>query len=62
MLQAKISELLPHREVDFSIELVPGVAPTSKAPYMMCTPKLVELKLQLKEMIGKGYIRPTESP
>jgi len=40
----KISELLPHREVD-SIELVPRAAPASKTPYRMSTPELVELKL-----------------
>jgi hypothetical protein len=28
----------------------------------MSTPKLVELKLQLKEMMDKGYIRPIVSP
>eukprot|EP00253_Pinus_taeda_P018597 PITA_18597 len=28
----------------------------------MSTPKLVELKLQLKEMLDKGYIRPSVSP
>ena len=40
-----ITDFPPHREVDFSIELVPQVAPTSKAPYKMSTPELVELKL-----------------
>lgn len=52
----------PQREVDFSIELVPRATPTSKAPYWMSTPELVELKLQLKEMLDKGYIRPSVSP
>ena len=28
----------------------------------MSTPELVELKLQLKEMFDKGYIRPSVSP
>lgn len=32
-----ISELSPQREVDFSIELVPGDAPTSKETYRMRT-------------------------
>jgi len=41
----EITELPPHMEVDFFIETVPGVAPTSKALYRMSTPKLVELKL-----------------
>ena len=52
---------MPHRKVDFSIELVPGVALASKAPYRMSTPKLVEMKFQWKEMLGKGYIRPSVS-
>ena len=33
-----ILELPPHMEVEFSIELVPGAAPASKAPYRMSTP------------------------
>jgi len=48
--------------VEFSIELVPGAAPTSKAPYRMNTAELVELKLQLKKMLDKGYIRLRVSP
>eukprot|EP00253_Pinus_taeda_P027318 PITA_27318 len=42
--------------------MVPGVAPTSKTPYRMTTLELVELKLQLKEMLDKGYIRSSVSP
>jgi len=42
---AKISSFPPHREVEFSIELVTRESPTSKAPYIMSTPELVELKL-----------------
>ena len=49
-------------EVDFSIELVPRAALASKAPYRMSTPELVEFKLQLKEILDKGYIRPSVSP
>ena len=59
---AKISELMLHGEVDFSIELVPRAAPSSKAPYRMSTLDLVELKLTLKKMLDKGYIRPSVSP
>eukprot|EP00253_Pinus_taeda_P024166 PITA_24166 len=39
-----------------------GETPTSKAPYRMSTLELVELKLQIKEMLDKGYIRPSVSP
>jgi hypothetical protein len=44
------------RDIDFSIELAPGVVPTSRMPYRMSTPELVEIKLQLKEMMEKVYI------
>eukprot|EP00253_Pinus_taeda_P027303 PITA_27303 len=57
-----IIELSPHMEAKFSIELVPRVAPASKAPYRMSTHELVELQLYLKEMLDKGYIRPSISP
>jgi hypothetical protein len=58
----EVSGLPPRRDVDFSIELVPGAVPISRAPYGMSTAELVELKLQLKEMLDKGYIRPNVSP
>ena len=48
--------------MEFSTELVPRVAPTSKEPYKMSTTELVEIKLQLKEMLDKGYISPSVSP
>ena len=35
----------PKREIDFTIELVPGVAPVSKTPYMMSTPEMIEMKM-----------------
>jgi len=38
-----------------------GATPTFKTSYRMCTPELVELKLHLKEMLDKGYIRPSVS-
>jgi hypothetical protein len=50
------------REIDFSIELVPRVVSVSRTPYRMSTPELVELKLQLKEMLDKGYICRSGSP
>ena len=62
MFLEDILEFPPHREVEISIQLVPGIAPTRKALYKISTPELVELKLQLKEMLDKGYIRPSVSP
>ena len=44
----------PVREVDLPIEILPGTAPTSKAPYMMAPTKFKELKIQLQELWIKG--------
>jgi hypothetical protein len=52
----------PKREIDFSIDLVPGVAPVSKTPYRMSTLELKELQMQLEELLKKGYIRLSVSP
>eukprot|EP00268_Persea_americana_P054813 TRINITY_DN6322_c0_g1_i1.p1 TRINITY_DN6322_c0_g1~~TRINITY_DN6322_c0_g1_i1.p1 ORF type:complete len:1140 (-),score=111.45 TRINITY_DN6322_c0_g1_i1:645-4064(-) len=54
--------LPPIREVDFTIELIPGTAPISKAPYRMAPAELKELKDQLEELLDKGFIRPSVSP
>ncbi|KAL9242074.1 hypothetical protein vseg_016112 [Gypsophila vaccaria] len=54
---------VPHaRDVEFSIDLVPGIAPISKAPFRMAPVELQELKKQLEDMIEKGFIRPSVSP
>jgi hypothetical protein len=54
--------LPPKRDINFSINLMPGAAPVSKAPYRMSTPELKELQLQLEELLKKGYIFPNVSP
>ena len=35
------------RDIDFTIELVPGIAPVSKTPYRMSTLEMLEIKMQL---------------
>jgi hypothetical protein len=37
--------LPPKRDIDFSINLMPGEAPVSKDPYRMSTPEMKELQL-----------------
>ncbi|KAL0551877.1 hypothetical protein IC582_010967 [Cucumis melo] len=54
--------LLPPREIDFAIELEPGTALISRAPYRMAPAELKELKVQLQEFLDKGFIRPSVSP
>ena len=52
----------PKRGIDFTIELVPGEAPVSRAPYRMSTLEMLELKMQMQELLDKKYIRPSVSP
>ena len=52
----------PERAIEFKIELQPGTAPISKAPYKMSREELAELKIQLKDLLDKGFIRPSSSP
>ena len=54
--------LPPDREVTFEIEVLPGTAPISKAPYRMAPAELKELQIQLQELLDKGFIRPSHSP
>ena len=58
----EIPGLAPKRDIDFTIELVPGAAPVSKEPYRMSIPEMLELKMQLQELLEKKYIRPSVSP
>ncbi|GJU96373.1 putative reverse transcriptase domain-containing protein [Tanacetum coccineum] len=54
--------LPPPRQVEFKIELVPGAAPVARAPYRLAPSELKELSDQLKELLEKGFIRPSSSP
>jgi hypothetical protein len=60
-----LEELLgvpPDRDIEFVIELIPRTAPIYKSPYRMSDKQLEELKEQIQELLGKGYIRPSSSP
>jgi hypothetical protein len=49
-------------EVEFKIELIPGMTPISRRPYRMPPNELAELKIQLNELLKKGLIWPSSSP
>jgi hypothetical protein len=54
---------MPHeRAIEFKIELRPGTAPISKAPYKMSPVELKELKIQQQGLLDKGYIQSSISP
>ena len=58
----KVPRLPLKRDVDFMIDVVPGVAPFFKTPYIMTTPEFLELKMQLQRKLEKKYIKPSVSP
>ena len=49
----EIPGLPPIREIDFSIELMLGTVPISRAPYRMAPIELKELKEQLEDLLAK---------
>ncbi|KAL0549531.1 hypothetical protein IC582_014016 [Cucumis melo] len=57
-----LSGLPPDREIEFTIELLPGITPISQAQYRIAPNELKKLKMQLQELVDKGYIRPSVSP
>ncbi|KAI3784118.1 hypothetical protein L1987_43211 [Smallanthus sonchifolius] len=54
--------LPPHRQVEFQIDLAPGVAPIARAPYRLAPSELQELSTQLQELLDKCFIRPSSLP
>lgn len=44
------------------IDLIPGTGPISIAPYRMTPAELKELKLQLQELLDKGFVKLSMSP
>jgi hypothetical protein len=52
----------PKRAIKFKIQVQPGIAPISKAPYKMSPIELKELKIQLQGLLDKSYICPSISP
>jgi hypothetical protein len=49
------------RRIDHVIEVMPGVALPTKAPYRMSHEELKELKVKFEEILAKGYIKPSKS-
>jgi hypothetical protein len=56
-----LSGMPPDRDIEFIIELQPGMTHISRRPYKMTPKELAELKVQLNELLDKGYIHPSFS-
>ncbi|XP_071900988.1 uncharacterized protein [Coffea arabica] len=58
----ELVNLPPEREVVFEVNLCPGASPISKTPYRMAPAELKELKLQLQDLLERGFIHESGSP
>jgi hypothetical protein len=52
----------PDRDIEFSIDLLPGTAPIAKRPYQMAPVEHEEVRKTVDELLAKGYIRRSFSP
>ena len=51
-----LTELPPHREIEFSIDLISDTAPISVSSYHFAPVELQELKVQIQDLLDKGFI------
>ena len=58
----KVPKLPRKRDIDFTIDMVPRTMLVSRDPRRMSPPQLKKFKLQLEELLKKGYICPSVSP
>ena len=54
--------LPPQRVLDFGIKLHRGTSPISMTLHRIAPVELQELRVQLHELLDKGFIRPSTSP
>jgi len=58
----EIPELPPSRDINFSIDLIPGAGLVSATLYRMAPVELAELKKQIENLLEKKFIRSSASP
>ena len=58
----ELPRLPPQRAVDFGIRLHPDTSTISMTPHRMAPADLQELRVQLQELLDKGFVRPSTSP
>ncbi|GJZ37861.1 putative reverse transcriptase domain-containing protein [Tanacetum coccineum] len=57
----ELPRLLPPRQVEFRIDLIPDAAHVARAPYRLAPSEMKEFSKQLQELSEKGFIRPSSS-
>ena len=58
----ELPRMPPDREIEFCIDLATGIQPVSIPPYRIALAELRELKVQLQDMLDKGFIHPSTLP
>ena len=58
----ELPRLPSYKDVDFIIEMHPGISPISMTPHRMVPTELQEIKVQLQELLERGFIRLSTSP
>ena len=56
-----LPDIPPEQEIDFGINLLPDTNPISIPPNQMTPAELKKLKAQLKDLLDKGFTRPSIS-
>ncbi|GEQ72886.1 hypothetical protein JCM33374_g6574 [Metschnikowia sp. JCM 33374] len=54
--------LPPNRQIQHSIEVIPGSKPTSRPPHRLTYEEKKELTLQIEQLLSEGKIEPCGSP
>ena len=62
VLPEDLPGVIPEKEIDFGIDFIQDIQHISTSPYRMALAELKELKVQLKDFLDKGLIRPSISP
>jgi hypothetical protein len=60
--QTICQECPPERAIEFKIELQANRTPITQSMYRMMPVELAKLKIQLQDLLDKGYICPSSSP
>ena len=55
-------QMLPERDIDHEIELVPRATPIAKSPYKMSVSEAIEFKEHLRQLLEQGFIQPSILP
>ncbi|XP_027357523.1 uncharacterized protein LOC113866924 [Abrus precatorius] len=57
-----VTKLPLEREIEFTIDLIPGASPVSISPYRMSLVELAEVKKQVEDLLKRQFVRPRVLP